>query len=184
MEIVMKKLSVYIWPGLLLLISLPLFLLSSCTPHRPPDAKLPPAVKRIVNIDSSTFAREVTNYHGYVIVTFYNDNYWQSKEMLDNIEGLFERYRGKIKFCNFFWDVNESGDMYGLELLPTVVLYKNGREIDRIKGLPDSAGDRAELPDDMDLWILKNVLNARGNEYAGTYRYRFNNSATLNISNY
>ena len=180
----MEKQSFFICMLGLFLLSVPVFFLSSCAPHRPPEAKLPPAEKHIVNIDSSSFDSEVKSHNGPVIVLFYNDSYWQSKEMEDNVKRLFERYKGRIKFCNFFWDVNQNGARYGLEILPTVVLYKNGREIDRIKGIPESPEDRAELLDDMDLWILKNVLKARGNEYAGTYMYRFNNTATLNISNY
>jgi len=69
-------------------------------------------------------------------------------------------------------------------MLPTVVLYKGGVEIDRIRGIPPDENGLMKFNDDIDLWMKKNVMELDGGQYLGKFRYLFANGYTLNVSNY
>lgn len=138
----------------------------------------------VLRIYDSTFHQEVANFDGAAVVLFYNDNFWQSKDMEKRIQRLAEKYYGKVKFCKFFWQVDADTRPYGLEMLPTVVLYENGSEVDRIKGIPPDKSLLAKFDGDIELWLLKNALHLQGDEYSADYRYLFKNGYTLEISNY
>lgn len=51
------------------------------------------------------------------------------------IEELAVEYEGKIKVCKLDVDNNQKvAMMYGIRSIPTVVIVKNGNEVDRILG--------------------------------------------------
>ncbi|HOK14331.1 MAG TPA: thioredoxin [Candidatus Kapabacteria bacterium] len=51
------------------------------------------------------------------------------------IEELAVEYEGKIKVCKLDVDNNQKvAMMYGIRSIPTVVIVKNGEEVDRILG--------------------------------------------------
>ncbi|PIP37503.1 MAG: hypothetical protein COX19_16585 [Desulfobacterales bacterium CG23_combo_of_CG06-09_8_20_14_all_51_8] len=84
----------------------------------------------------------------------------------------------------FHWQVNDDPSRFKLEMLPTVILYRNGGEIDRIKGIPPEEKDRAAWNDDLELWFLKNAMELKGSEYSGDFTYLFKNGYTLQVGNY
>jgi thioredoxin-like negative regulator of GroEL len=156
-------------------------------PVAPPPVSAPtvePQSKYVLQIYDSTFHREVADYNGVAVVLFYNDNYWQSKDMETRIHKFAKQYFGKAKFCKFFWPIDADTRPYGLEMLPTVVLYDNGSEVDRIKGIPPEKASLNKFNEDVELWLLKNAFQLKGDEYSADYRYLFNNGYTLQISNY
>lgn len=168
--------------GIFVIISVGLI---SCAP-RPQMVKetegLP--TEKVVFINNMTFAGEVVAYDGFALVLFYNTQFWQSKDMERRFEYFADRFHGKGKFCKFHWPMNADTMAYRLEMLPTVVLYDRGAEIDRIKGIPPDEKTRKKWNDDIELWFLKNVLDLKGDEYAGEYTYLFRNSYKLHIGNY
>lgn len=137
----------------------------------------------IVKLNNSNFAKEVKLFDGPALVLFYNKQYWQSKDMAKRFEHFAKKFEGYAKFCKFHWDINADSKPYQLEMLPTVVLYKKGVEFDRIRGINPDEKARAKLNDDMELWIMKNVLEMEGTKYHAKYRYLFNNTYTLHVSN-
>lgn len=161
------------------------FILVSCAAKQ---AKSPEVIKTapvgIIAVDDYNFGTEVKEYDGAVILLFYNEKDWQSKDMKKRIEHFADKYSGRVKFCEFPWSPGADGEAYGLEMLPTVILYRNGAEIDRIKGIPPEDRDRLKWNDDIELWLLKNVLSVKAGKYSGNYIYMFKNSYRLNISNY
>jgi len=137
----------------------------------------------IVKLNNSNFAKEVKSIDGPVLVLFYNKQYWQSKDMAKRFDHFAKKFAGNAKFCKFHWDVNADSTAYKLEMLPTVVLYKNGAEFDRIRGINPEKNARATLNDDMELWIMKNALEMEGSEYNAKFKYLFNNTYTLQVTN-
>ncbi len=145
------------------------------------DPLLPPAAA--VAVDHDTFPDEVLRYRGNALVLFYNEEFAQSRDMMARFDHFAAMFEEEAKFCKFYWDMDMDGKPYGLQLLPTMVLYKNGVEIDRMRGIPPKKKDRLALNDDIELWILKNVIGLEGDKYAGKFTYLFNNTYKLYIGN-
>lgn len=158
--------------------------LTSCTPKEVPQPDVAGTrTMKITMVDENSFQSEVSNYDGVALVLFYNED-WQSKDMEQRFELFAGRHSGETKFCKYSWDVKADSTPYSLEMLPTVVMYNRGAEVDRIRGIPANKQDRAKWNDDIDLWIMKNALGLKGGEYAGQYKYMFNNTNKLNVSNF
>ncbi len=136
------------------------------------------------NVNLADYNSTVLDHKGYALVLFYNEQYWQSQDMEKRFDYFSQKYSRKFSSFKFRWDVNSDGSKYRLEMLPTVILYHDGLEIDRIKGIPETEKDRLDWDNDINLWLLKNVLGAKGDDFAADYSYRFNNSPRLQISNF
>lgn len=159
------------------------FFLSACMKQEYPD--LPhPTSGPVLDIDSSSFNNSVIKYPGFAAVLFYNDRFPESQDMRQRIDYFAGQYGGEMRFCRFLWNANKEGSEYGLEMLPTVILYNQGAEIDRIKGIPRDKKILLDWNKDINLWLLKNVFEIKGDKFSGDYIYRFRNTATLEPSNY
>lgn len=154
------------------------FVMASCA--RPPVDPAPD----MIPVNHNNFQEEITGCLGAAIVIFHNSQFWQSADMKRRIEWLAAEYRGRAKFAIFEWRLRDDPDRFKLEMLPTVILYRNGYEIDRIKGIPPGEKERREWNDDLELWFLVNALQLKGGEYSGDFTYFFNNGYTLNVGNY
>lgn len=169
--------------GIFIIISTVVF--SACA-GKSIDRWVPPAgqASALMVVNHQTYTDEITSYPGPAIVIFYNNQYWQSLDMKRRIEDLAEKYYGKAKFAMFHWQIADDSSRFSLEMLPTVILYQNGEEIDRIKGIPPEEKERNKLNDDLELWFLKNAMALKGSEYSGDYTYFFRNGYTLQVGNY
>jgi hypothetical protein len=166
-----------------------ILLLSACAGSHRPTTPAPPAhpehfAPDIITVNHQTFTDEITTYAGPAIVVFYNNEFWQSLDMKRRIEWLAGKYKGQAKFALFHWPLSDDPSRFTLEMLPTVILYKNGNEIDRIKGIPPDEKERARWNDDIELWFLKNALQLKGSDYSADYTYFFRNDYKLQIGNY
>ncbi len=157
------------------------FCLISCAGHKIERQQPSP---QIVQIDNSTFSAEVDSFNGFAVVLFYNKEYWQSRDMEQRFEYFAGRYAEYAKFCKFHWDINAEAAPYKLEMLPTMVLYKSGAEIDRMKGIPPDKAERLKFNDDIEMWLLKNVVGLEGDQYTANFKYFFKNSYKLTPSNF
>ncbi|MFH1156003.1 MAG: thioredoxin domain-containing protein [Pseudomonadota bacterium] len=162
-------------------------IISACAPPPPqvtiqPQPVAPPPT--VITVNHQTYASEIIAWPGPAVVVFYNADFWQSLDMERRIEWLAKTYPGKAKFAKFHWQVNDDPSRFNLEMLPTVILYQSGNEIDRIKGIPPEEKDRLKWNEDLELWFLKNALGLKGSEYSADYTYLFKNGYKLNISNY
>jgi hypothetical protein len=156
-------------------------ILSSCAQEQ--GDRLPDNVPRLMAIDDSSIKSAVFDNPGWVVVLFNNDEHWQCNDMLERMTFFADRYGKTIRFCSFNWDVKKDPQAYRLEMLPTVILYHQGREVDRIRGIPERTEDRVKWNNDLNLWLLKNALEAKGDPLSGSYLYRFNNTSELEIKN-
>ncbi len=117
------------------------------------------------------------------MVVFSDDRLWQSQYMLNRFEDFARTFQGDIAFYRYPW----TGDVdapVSIELIPTAVLYRDGVEIDRIKGVPDTDAEKLTWKDDIELWLLKTALRLSSGDYAGSFVFRFDNSAKLQVGNY
>lgn len=157
------------------------FVLSSCA--RDQGAPMPENKPKLMAIDDSSIKSAVFDYPGWAVVLFTNDQYWQCKDMMERMAFFADRHGEIVRFCSFSWDLKRDRQAYRLEMLPTVILYHRGREVDRIRGIPERAEDREKWNNDLNLWLLKNALEAKGEALSGSYLYRFNNTSELEIKN-
>ncbi|WP_045211602.1 thioredoxin family protein [Desulfonatronovibrio magnus] len=158
--------------------------ITACAPKAPEPVRVEPAPAEVITVNHQTFTREISNYSGSAIVIFYNNQFWQSMDMLRRIEWLASQYGGRAKFAKFHWQVHDDPSRFKLEMLPTVILFRNGYEIDRIKGIPPEESVRRDWNDDIELWFLVNALQLTTDQYSGNFTYFFNNDYTLKIGNY
>ncbi len=156
-------------------------LIAGCVPQETATPLQPP---RIGTVTHQTFNTEILAHQGAALVLFTDNESWQCRDMAQRFHAFFEKYGNTVKFRIFHWNKSDDATPYRLRMLPTVVLYKNGTEVDRIRGVPERDQDRAVWNDDIDLWLLKNVFNKQGDKFAASYYYRFNDTAVLSVSNY
>lgn len=149
-------------------------LLLACA--RPPKASPPD----IVTINAANFTVEALRQPGVTLVLFHNPGAWQSQNMYQRLDYLAKSYKGKLKFCAFAWDVADDPSPYRLEILPTLVMYRDGYEVDRMRGVSDDPQALAELNDDLELWILSTGLQLKQDPvFQASFGYMFKNSFKL-----
>ena len=102
-----------------------------------------------LKLNSENFESEVLNANETVLVDFYADWCGPCKMMAPVIEELAEELQGKAKVGKI--NVDESTDtatQYDVMSIPTIIIFKNGKEVKRFIGVRD----KQEL--------LKEVVNA------------------------
>mgnify|MGYP004458630149 FL=1 len=102
-----------------------------------------------LKLNSENFESEVLNANETVLVDFYADWCGPCKMMTPVIEELAEELQGKAKVGKI--NVDESTDtatQYDVMSIPTIIIFKNGKEVKRFIGVRD----KQEL--------LKEVVNA------------------------
>lgn len=166
--------------AVLILAVLALALAPGCAPKKASETPPP----RMVSVTQPTYKAEVLDSKGLTLVLFHNEKFRQAVDMRQRYEGLADKFYGKAKFCEFTWKSDGDTKPYRLETLPTVVMYRDGQEVDRIKGLPTGRAELAAFNDDMELWLLKTGLGMSTGAYQADYKYRFNNGHKLISSNY
>lgn len=71
-----------------------------------------------------------------VLVDFYADWCGPCRALAPEIKELAELFDGSIKFAKLNVDNNpEIAERYGVEGIPTLIIFKRGQEIDRVVGL-------------------------------------------------
>jgi thioredoxin 1 len=86
------------------------------------------------HIDTNTF-HEVLDDNTVVVVDFYADWCGPCKVVAPTIEKLADEYSGRARFAKL--DVDESpavAEEYGVASIPTLIIFKNSKPVDRIIG--------------------------------------------------
>lgn len=88
-----------------------------------------------VQLTDDTFKNEVMDAEGLVLVDFWAPWCGPCKMMEPIIEELGSSYRGRVKVCKLNVDENNrtAGD-YGIMSIPTLILFQDGKEINRLVG--------------------------------------------------
>jgi thioredoxin 1 len=89
----------------------------------------------VVHLTDNTFKNEVLESKEPVLVDFWAPWCGPCKMVGPIIEELSSDYQGKVKICKL--NVDESGQTassFGVMSIPTMILFKDGKEIKRLVG--------------------------------------------------
>jgi thioredoxin 1 len=88
-----------------------------------------------VHISDSTFDAEVLKSDIPVLTDFWAEWCGPCKMIAPILEQIAEEYDGQLKIAKI--DVDESNQMamqYGVQSIPTLILFKNGQAVERLVG--------------------------------------------------
>lgn len=98
------------------------------------------ASENIIQLKDATFKNEVLEAKEPVLVDFWAAWCGPCKMIAPVIEELAEDYKGKVKICKLNVDENgKTAQDYGVMSIPTMILYKNGEEMQRLVGFMPKA---------------------------------------------
>ena len=100
----------------------------------------------VKHITQGEFSVEVTQAAGPAAVDFYATWCGPCRVLSPMLDKLAEPLAGKIKF--FKVNVDESSALaqnFQIQAIPTVLLFKDGKLVDRLTGLPTEADLKAKL---------------------------------------
>ena len=88
----------------------------------------------IVNVNN--FEEEVLKAETPVLVDFWATWCGPCRMLAPTVSAIAEKYAGKVKVCKVDIDENVPlAEKYGIEVIPTLILFKNGEEKARKIGL-------------------------------------------------
>jgi thioredoxin 1 len=93
----------------------------------------------VIEISDSGFDKTVNSSNKLVLVDCYATWCGPCRMMTPIIEGLAREYKGKVKVCKLNVDnAHETSAKFSVRYLPTIILFKNGREQQRWTGFTNS----------------------------------------------
>ncbi len=88
-----------------------------------------------VDVTDRTFRDEVLNFPGSVVAFFWASWCTYCQTLMPVITELSKKYAGKIKFARIQTDHNQAtSNQYDVLSLPTLILFKNGTQVNRLTG--------------------------------------------------
>ena len=88
-----------------------------------------------LDVDDRTFGNEVLNFPGSAVAFFWASWCTYCQTLMPVITELSKKYAGKIKFARIQTDHNQAtSNQYDVLSLPTLILFKNGRQVNRLTG--------------------------------------------------
>ena len=99
----------------------------------------------VVNVTDVSFETDVLQSGVPVLVDFWASWCGPCKMVGPIVEELADDFAGKVKVCKLNVDENtKTAQAYGVMSIPTLILFKHGKEVDRVVGFRPKA-DLAEL---------------------------------------
>ncbi|MCJ7827869.1 thioredoxin [Patescibacteria group bacterium] len=94
-----------------------------------------------MNVNDENFETEVIESTQPVMVDFFAEWCGPCKMAAPVIEELAKEYQGKVKVVKLNVDEGrETSAKYGVMSIPTVIVFKDGQEADRLVGFPGKEG--------------------------------------------
>lgn len=98
----------------------------------------------IINLNDQNFNQHTKA--GIVVVDFWASWCMPCKMMVPVLNDLAEENKGKIKVCKLDVDkVKKSASKYGIRSIPTLIVFKNGKEVKRLTGVKTKANIMSEI---------------------------------------
>lgn len=89
-----------------------------------------------INVTNQDFAEQVLDASQMVIVDFSSDRSSSCQIFDPEFEAISKEYQGRVKFARVNVDANEElTSQRHVDGIPTLIFFKNGQEINRIKGI-------------------------------------------------
>lgn len=87
----------------------------------------------MLELDKKTFAPEVLEAEGAVLVDFYGDGCVPCAALMPHVHELSDKYDGQLKFCALN-TTKARRVAIGQQVvgLPTVAIYKNGEKVEEV----------------------------------------------------
>ena len=96
----------------------------------------------VQDVNDANFENEVLNANEPVLVDFWAAWCAPCRMLSPTVEAVAEKYQGKAKVVKLNVDENvDSSSRYGIKGIPTLILFKGGKEADRVVGVPANAKD-------------------------------------------
>jgi len=90
----------------------------------------------VLEFSDASFQQDVLNSDQPVLVDFWAPWCGPCKMLTPTIEALADKYMGKIKFGKLNTDDNRQAAInYQINSIPTLIVFKEGKPVDRILGL-------------------------------------------------
>lgn len=94
----------------------------------------------VQDVNDSNFETEVLGASEPVLVDFWAAWCAPCRMLAPTVEAIAEKYQGKAKVVKLNVDENvDSSSRYGIKGIPTLILFKGGKEADRVVGVPANA---------------------------------------------
>jgi thioredoxin 1 len=112
-------------------------------------------MQNMKHLDGPTFEADVLKADLPVVVDFYADWCGPCRMMAPALDRLAGEYAGKVIVGKLDVDANQDiAIRYGVMAMPTLVMFRDGKMVDRMVGYPGSANPIRE-------WIEKHVPTAK-----------------------
>lgn len=91
------------------------------------------ANENVIHLNDSTFSDQIQS--GYTLVDFWADWCAPCHALSPTIDKIADKYKGQLKVSKVNADENhETMARYGVRGLPTVLLFKDGEQVDMVVG--------------------------------------------------
>jgi thioredoxin 1 len=89
-----------------------------------------------IDVSDQDFVEKVLNAQQMVLVNFSAENSAACKIQDPEFEAISKEYQGRVTFARLNADTNvEITNQWKIDGIPTIIFFKGGREIHRIKGI-------------------------------------------------
>ena len=103
-------------------------------------------MSHVTHFDDANFEAEVLSSKVPVLVDFFADWCGPCRSLSPIVEELAKDFAGRVKVGKVDVDhAVETPSRYGIRLVPTLVLFKDGREVEKITGYKPKADLRRRL---------------------------------------
>lgn len=110
--------------------------------------KVPDSPGVPVDITDNTFADEVLDFPGLVLMDCWAPWCGPCRMVAPVLEELAAEYRGRVKIVKLDTDQNPNTAMkFGIQSIPTMLIFKGGNQVDRLVGaLPKGEIEKKLIP--------------------------------------
>ena len=96
----------------------------------------------VTEVNDTNFESEVLKSSQPVLVDFWASWCAPCRMLAPTVESVAEKYQGKAKIVKLNVDENiGSSSNYGVKGIPTLILFRDGQEAERVVGVPPNAKD-------------------------------------------